>query len=294
MAASATLPMQTRLMAVGNLRLKGAKGLQGSDSITLQDLEYGILGTGFLEPEDLRRFDFVMVVARREEEAGPEPGGRAADMGRLQAMLEAYWKIGSVGHDETVWHEGAYEAACAAAKDLRGRFETSTLPIFGSDTLDKICRMAAASARLMPAIPDGRIHMTAAHVQWAQKFLSSLYEAPQNGLGKLVEAERSSRIEAVQCDLEQLFANVVDGVPEIFMFMEAFAASDNTSRAAIASMGSVCLRTIQSRVGILKHVGLLTTHGSGGLKATPLMRRMIQWFRQRESGKSSKLQVIAK
>jgi hypothetical protein len=274
-------------MAVGNLRLKGAKGLQGSASITLQDLEYGVLGSGFLEPEDLRRFDFVMV-ASRQEETGPEPTGQPADMERLKAMLEIYWAMGSAGCEETVWHEGAYQTACTAAKDLRDRFEISTLPIFGPDTLDKVCRLAAAAARLMPAIPDGRVHITDAHVQWSQRFLSSIYEAPENGLAALVQAQQSRRIEATQYDLDQLFANVVDEVPELSLFMDAFAVSDYTYRTAIASMGSVCLRTIQTRVGILKDIGLLTTHGSGGLRATPLMRRLIQRFRQQESGKSGK------
>ena len=62
----------------------------------------------------------------------------------------------------------------------------------------------------------------------------------------------------------------------------------------IASMGSVCVRTIQSRVGTLKDLGLLTTHGSNGLRATPLMRRLIQWSRRQESGKSGKSGKITK
>jgi hypothetical protein len=64
-AAQAEFPMQTRLLAVGNLRQRGAQGRDGGQSSCLADLEAGILGTGFLEPEDLRRFDFVMVTSRQ-------------------------------------------------------------------------------------------------------------------------------------------------------------------------------------------------------------------------------------
>jgi hypothetical protein len=273
---SATFEMQTRLLCVGNLRHRGSRGLNGSESISLADLDAGILGTGFLEPEDIRRFDFAAVVGRVGAEA-IQPTVEPMDMERFSRLVKLYWQIGAQGDDDCVWSPAACNAARDVAAALNERFETPMLPLLGPDSQDKVFRLAAAAARLMPTEPDGRIHITESHVRWAGFVLFQVYELPTNGLAEIAGRDRRRQDDLGHDEMESLVYDLLGDVPEIPTILNVLACRNSITTGELAIKADVAIRTMGSRVSFLKRVGLLTSHGRAGLKPTQLMRRLVRW-----------------
>lgn len=275
---AASFPMQTRLLCVGSLRQKGARGLYGSESIALRDLEAGILGTGFLEPEDLRRFDFVLVVGRQGAKPAM-PSAEPPSIEQLARLVRLYWRIDEQADEGCVWARGAYEMAREVTEALNEKYETPLLPVFGPDTLDKLCRVSAAAARLMPVEPDGKTRITPSHVRWAGFLLYSIYEMPTNGLARIARRDRAATEGPSAEKLSGLFENLLVEVPEIWTIMDVFKVKEQGSvtTATLAVETGMAIRTMTSRVRTLKDGGLVSTHGRAGLKATSLMRQLIRW-----------------
>jgi hypothetical protein len=282
---SATFDMQTRLLCIGNLRHRGSRGLNGSESISLADLDAGILGTGFLEPEDIRRFDFAAVVGRVGAEA-IQPTVEPMDMGRFSRLVRLYWRIGAQGDDECIWSPAACNAARDVAAALNERFETPMLPLLGPDSQDKVFRLAAAVARLMPTEPDGRIHITESHVRWAGFVLFLIYELPNNGLADIAGRDRRRQDDLGHDEMESLLYDLLGDVPEIPTILNVLACRNSITTGELAIKADVAIRTMGSRVSFLKRVGLLTSHGRAGLKPTQLMRRLVRW-EMKQFGKDS-------
>jgi len=273
---SAIFDMQTRLLCVGNLRHRGARGLHGSESISLADLDAGILGTGFLEPEDIRRFDFAAVVGRSGTEAA-RPTVDPMDTERFSRLVRLYWQIGAQGDDECIWSPTARDVAREVAVALNERFETPLLPVFGPDTQDKVFRLAAAAARLMPTEADGRIHITESHVRWAGFLLFHIYEWPTNGGADIAGRDRGSEDDFGHDEMETLLYDLLAEVPEIPAILNLLAYRSSITTGELAIKADVAVRTMGKRVSFLKQVGLLTSHGRAGLKPTALMRRLVRW-----------------
>jgi len=273
---SATFDMQTRLLCVGNLRQRGARGLHGSESISLADLDSGILGTGFLEPEDIRRFDFVAVVGRNRAEAA-RPTVEPMDTGRFSKLVRLYWQIGAQGDDQCIWSPTARDVAGDVAVALNEQFETPLLPVLGPDSQDKVFRLAAAAARLMPTEADGRIHVTESHIRWAGFVLFQIYESPTNGLAEIAGRDRRREDDFSDDDMWGLSEDMMVEIPEIRTIMDILAHRSSVTTGELAARTNTAIRTMGTRVSFLKRVGMLTSHGRAGLKPTPLMRRLISW-----------------
>jgi hypothetical protein len=291
---SATFDMQTRLLCVGNLRQRGARGLHGSESISLADLDAGILGTGFLEPEDIRRFDFAAVVGRSGAEAA-RPTAEPIDTDRFSQLVRLYWQIGAQGDDECIWSPTAHDVARDIAAALNERFETPLLPVFGPDSPDKVLRLAAAAARLMPTEADGRIHITESHVRWAGFVVFQIYESPTNGLADIAGRDRRRQDDLGHDEMESLLYDLLAEAPEIPTILNVLAYRSSITTGELAIKADVAIRTMGTRVGFLKRVGLLTSHGRAGLKPTPLMRRLVRWEMKQfgKVGKEEQESVLA-
>ncbi len=272
---SAVFEMQTRLLCIGNLRHRGSRGLNGSESISLADLDAGILGTGFLEPEDIRRFDFAAVVGRVDAKA-VQPTVEPMDMNRFSKLVRLYWQIGIQGDDECIWSPTACDVAREVAAALNERFETPLLPLLGPDSQDKVFRLAAAAARLMPTEADGRIHITESHVRWAGFVLFRVYELPTNGLAEIAGRDRQREGGVEHSEMEVLFYDLLVEVPEIPVVLRLLAHRSSITTGELAIKADVAIRTMGTRVRFLKQVGLLTSHGRAGLKPTLLMRQLIR------------------
>ena len=283
---SATFEMRTRLLCVGNLRSRGARGLHGSESISLADLDAGILGTGFLEPEDIRRFDFAAVVGRSGAEAA-RPTVEPMDTERFSRLVRLYWQIGAQGDDECIWSLTASDTARDVAVALNERFETPLLPVLGPDSQDKVLRLAAAAARLMPVKADGRIHVTESHIRWAGFVLFQIYDSPTNGLADIAGRDRRREDDFGQGEMETLLYDLLAEAPEMPTILNLLAYRSSITTGELAIKADVAIRTMGKRVSFLKQVGLLTSHGRSGLKPTALMRRLIRW-EMKQFGKAGK------
>jgi predicted transcriptional regulator len=136
----------------------------------------------------------------------------------------------------------------------------------------------------MPSGADGGAVITAAHVQWAAGLLSAIYDAPENGLARVAQADRADRTQLPDVELENMYEALLQDIPEIYAILKGFAMNPCLTTTRIAAQANVSVRTIGGRVQLLKNLGLVTSHGRGGVKATPLMRQLIHYQDQQEAG----------
>ncbi len=279
--ASAELPMRTRFLGIGNLQRQSARGREGKRSLRLADLAAGIEGAGFLECEDARRFDAVLITSRSAATA--ERGSRAQklDIGKLVELLEGYWRIGASGRDEFIWETGAFPAVVAAAKALNDRFECDAIPIFGSDTADKIVRLVAAAARVLPVQNDWRTRITTAHVQLVQTLLTDIYTSPACGLEEVARRERQAEAKPSDEELDRIWRAVERDIApeELDPILEALAERPRLTTAELGGRIDLGVRSTRARVAVLREAGLLRSCGRGGLQALPLMKHLAEYRR---------------
>jgi hypothetical protein len=199
------------------------------------------------------------------------------DMARFSRLVRLYWQIGAQGDDDCIWSPAACDTARDVAAALNERFETPMLPLLGPDSQDKVLRMAAAAARLMPTETDGRIHITESHVRWAGFVLFQIYELPTNGLAEIAARDRQHPDDFGDDEMEALLYDLLAEVPEIPTILNLLAYRSSITTGELAVKADVAIRTMGTRVRFLKQIGLLTSHGRAGLKPTSLMRRLICW-----------------
>lgn len=207
------------------------------------------------------------------------PSAEPPSIEQLARLVRLYWRIDEQADEGCVWAQGAYEMAREVTEALNEKYETPLLPVFGPDTLDKLCRVSAAAARLMPVEPDGKTRITPSHVRWAGFLLYSIYEMPTNGLARIARRDRAATEGPSAEKLSGLFENLLVEVPEIWTIMDVFKVKEQGSvtTATLAVETDMAIRTMTSRVRTLKDGGLVSTHGRAGLKATSLMRQLIRW-----------------
>ena len=278
--ARAVFPMQTRFLAIGNLRRHGVRDAHGHDSVSLSDLDAGIQGCGFLEPEEMRRFDVVAVMSRQAALTRDPAAGAVAgfDGEAFRALVSHCWDLSRAGQDRCAWGEGAYDALRRAARALRMDYETQVLPLLGPDAEDKLLRLAAASARLMPPIPDGQIHITPGHVEFAAAFLRSIYDAPDNGLRRVAAAFKRSQPRADE--LDGVWEDLQKEIPCLADIIE-YLGGGSVSTYRLANRCGVGLRTMQAHVAKLRKADLVDSHGCKGIEATAYFRQAIARRRER-------------
>jgi hypothetical protein len=199
------------------------------------------------------------------------------DMDRFSKLVRLYWQIGAQDDDDCVWSPEACDTARDVAAALNERFETPLLPVFGPDSQDKVLRLAAAAARLMPTETDGRIHVTESHIRWAGFLLFKIYELPTNGLADIARRDRRRQDDLGHDEMNALLHDLLGDVPEIPTILNLLAYRSSITTGELAIKADVAIRTMGTRVRYLKQVGLLTSHGRAGLKPTSLMRRLVRW-----------------
>lgn len=278
----AKLPMQSRFLCLANLRPAGGLSGAAHRSVSLDDLDSrGIRGAGFLDPEDLRRFDLVMITARAPVQTctdRPDP----SDAHRLSAeaivqRLRSAWDHDREGATVMVWAPGTPELAERLSGQLRAEFEYPPLPVFGPDTQDTLLRVAAAAARLMPSSTAPVWTVTHGHVRWAAFFLYANYHLPGNGLAELAAETRRQNTVADDSS-ERLFRTLQGDIPELLSLCRFVSHHDQFTTADLAMHLGVSVRTAASRVRILKQAGLLSSHGRAGLAASPQLQNLARNF----------------
>ena len=278
--AAATFPMATRFLAIGNLKREGARGHACGRSLSLRDLSAGIEGVGFLGAEDVRRFDAVFVASREEaENASPERGPAAAiDVDQLKELLQAYWRLGTDEREKTVWHAGAYERLLTAAEELNERFACDAVPIFGSDTADKLARFSAALARLIPVRVGWETHISEAHVVIARQMLEEIYDRPACGLEGIARREREASALLTDKELTAIYRAISQDVPpkDLDPILDAFACRSRMKTGELAAKIGCGIRKARACVAVLRDAGLVRSHGRGGVGGTPLLRALIE------------------
>jgi hypothetical protein len=209
------------------------------------------------------------------------------DTERFSKLVKLYWQIGAQGDDECTWSPTAFDVARNVAAALNERFETPLLPVLGPDSQDKVFRLAATAARLMPTEADGRIHITESHIRWAGFVLFQIYESPTNGLADIAGRDRRHEDDFDADDMWVLLEDLMVEIPEIRTIMDILSHRSSVTTGELAARTNVAIRTMGTRVSFLKQVGMLTSHGRAGLKPTALMRRLIRWEMQ-QFGKDGK------
>ena len=267
------LPCRVRLMAIGNLQ-RGASR-RGMRSVSLDGLGAGIEGAAFLELEDLRRFDGVLVVSRAAASAAPDAAPQPLDLRPLVRLLRGYWGQGR-RREELQWGDGAFEAVAAAAVAINGRFACDTVPLFGPETFDKVCRFAVALARILPVSDDRRTRITAAHVLIAEQLLTEVHAAPACGLEEIARRERQARAAPSDEELDGIWRALADGIPieSLEAIIEALDERPQQTTANLTGRIKRGVRTTGKYVRVLREAGLVRSRGSGGLEALPLLRAL--------------------
>ncbi len=277
--ANAELPALTRLVAIGNLRTRSATGNPGKRSMRLADLAAGIEGATFLESEDLRRFDVVLITSRSAATTEGGSGPAKINVGQVVELLKCYWRMGASGRDEFIWETGAFRAVLAAAKALNDRFGCNAIPIFGPDTADKIARLVASIARVLPVHDDWRTRITTAHVQLAQALLTEIYTSPACGLEEVARLERQTEAKPSDEELEGTWRSVERDIAteELYAMVDAFGERPRMTTAELGGRINLGVRSTRTRVAILRDAGLVRSCGRGGLQALPLMKHLAEY-----------------
>jgi hypothetical protein len=276
MSVRAELPMNTRLIAIGNLRLRGQRGAGGGLSLALNDLEFPILGAGFLEAEDLRRFDIVAVAGPIDPLVGlvgpSEPSTFTWD--GLRSLIATAWDLDVDDPATFDWPDGTVEELRAQVGRLNRWYICEQVPLFGAVTFEKLARLSCAAARLLPVQLDRLVHVTAAHVRFVAWLLHQVYRPAVNGLRRLARLER----QIVTAPNEQILEGLMLAVRRIDQgeqLARILASRQYVPVRDMAALTGFSAPTIYTRLREFKQLDLARSHGRNGFAATTLLIQLV-------------------
>lgn len=184
---------QVRLIALSNPR---------EMDMTLSKFSYGIQGIRELigRPEDIARFDFVLGVAFNPE--------LDKLINRAQEDSIEHVFTSDLCHNLILWawsrkpeqirFSAEAEQACLVGASQMGKDFSPQFPIvISADQRIKIARLAASTAIRCFSTRDGEtVQVEKVHVDWAIKFLYSIYEDPALGYREFSKLQNQTREQA--------------------------------------------------------------------------------------------------
>ncbi|QBX06338.1 DNA primase [Paenibacillus phage vB_PlaP_API480] len=175
---------------VRTLTISNPKAVPGHGYRPISSYTYGseVIQELVPAPEDIARYDFFLLVARPKQivdlrQETEEPYEKESYMSRVRAI----W---SRNPDQIILADGVEDYIQRCAEELTSIY-SDFLNFFGTETWLKLSRISIATAAIVANYDDnGRLIVTADHVDFAMKWYKSCYD---NELFRLREQVRSIR-----------------------------------------------------------------------------------------------------
>ena len=159
------------------------------------------------------------------------------------------------------------------------RFKADAIPLLIEDTKEKVARLSAAAANLLPFQIDDKIHITPEHVRWVERWLASNYTHRSNALDKYATKQRAITTlgdEEYSITHEKL-SSMKDGIG--LDIIQQFEESEMLASQSLADALGINVSTMQSSyIPPLRDLGLIRTRRAG-YSRTPKLVKFIRKLR---------------
>jgi hypothetical protein len=257
-------------------------------------LQYGIMAVhsdyGFLDPQDLRRFDFVACVAEGDQPMHSilnppiDAGDRLLPAELLRESILWTW---TRQLHQLRYAPGTEEAIQRLAVALHARFGTPEIPLLITDAHEKVARLTYAFAGFLHSTDHTHEFVVAhpIHVALVGRFLESLYEHPNCAFDAYAGVLRrrgglaDGEYEVIEADLLTPGSNRED-IEATREMLDLFLTEEELSRADLEAATGLGKDALSRRIAKLRKHRLIVSKRHGYRK-TP---RFVAFLRRREGG----------
>jgi len=271
--------MKTRLVFIAN-----PKDVYTSQYKQVAEYVYGIEAAKIMNDQDLRRFDVVVIIAagdatteevnQLKAEQQDIPLVYTSDL--IRDWVCWAWSKKYSQRDTFVYRDRAEETIREVSSRLMAKFRADAIPLLIEDTKEKVARLSAAAANLMPVSIDDKVHITPEHVKWVEQWLGSNYTHRSNALDKYAAKQRAITTlsdEEYTVTLEKL-SSMKDGIG--LDIIQQFEESEIITSLSLANALGIAVSTMQSSyIPPLRDLGLIRSR-RGGYSRTPKLVKFIR------------------
>jgi len=271
--------MKTRLIFIGN-----PKDKRNNSYKQVMDYIYGIESALIMNEQDLRRFDIVIIIAAGD--ATQEEVMRLSNKDDLQDIVYTadlmatwiywVWSKNYVSKETIIYHDSSEEEIVRTSKRLMEKYRVDSMPLLIEDTKEKVARLSAAIANLVPFVVDDKVHIHLQHVQWVEQWLDSNYCHQSNSLDKYA-AKQKAISELSDEEYEKISHAISAFKDEIgYEIVKQFEFTDFYISSGLADVVGMTKSNLQNTyIPEFRKMGLLRTAGHG-YRRTPKMVRFIK------------------
>jgi len=247
---------------------------------------------GFLDPQDLRRFDLVVCVAKDDQSehevvAGPDGAGHAqvvsADLLR-ESILWAWTRR----REHCLYAPGAEAAIKTLAQTFNARFGSSEIPLLITDAHEKVARHAFAFSALLHSTDERheQIVVTPVHVALVGRLVEAVYMHPNCALDQYATVLRRRggldevEYEGIRNDLLTPGSNREDPMATEAL-LDLFLTEDDLPRADLEAATGLGREALSNRIGKLRRHRLIQSGRRGYRKTARFVAFLRRWAETR-------------
>lgn len=273
-------PMLTRQIYIANPR----DIVTGRDKAISEHM-YGIEACKLMRAPDIRRFDFVMVVAIGDDDSSeinklyreqmhPNPIFTAP---LLRTWIDWVWSKPYQMKGTIIWKDNSDKTVMEAANDLFKDHSCVDIPLLVEDTKDKIARLSVSMANIAPFVIDNVVHVYPAHVEIIKDFLADNYKHKSNLLNEYAKIKKeqscltNEEYEMAKSNLETQLSNDLPDFVKIFRENEYISAGELGAFFSWTDKS-----TVSDKITPLKKHGFVTS-SKGGYRKRP---KFIEFIRK--------------
>jgi hypothetical protein len=270
--------MKTRLVFIANSKDRRTDRYKRVD-----DFIYGIEACQIMNMQDIRRFDAVIVIAQGD---APEDAvtrrvrinetRRSEIVQALQKNIAHCWKKNYLQRDTFVYHDFADELILQRSRELSRDFRNDAIPLFEDDTKEKVARMSAAAANLLPVQIDQRVHIFRGHVDFVVDWLRENYSHPSNRLNDFAAAHSSSLCDEDYRSICNLYVDDSQLVKR--QLIDLYRTQDYYTNSNLENeIGNTISTLRNNHIRALRNLDLIIA-ATGGYRRRPKLARFFQRF----------------